>query len=54
MKKIKVLFIHHGAGIGGATISLLNLITNLNKSKYEPIVLFIHNSEAVLHDSIKF
>lgn len=46
MKK-KILYIHHGWGIGGAPISLLNLIINLNSNKFEIIVLCTHNSEAV-------
>ena len=47
MKKKKVLYIHHGWGIGGAPISLLNLILNLDRKIYEPIVLFTHKSEAI-------
>ncbi|TVZ51341.1 glycosyltransferase family 4 protein [Dokdonia sp. Hel_I_53] len=34
-KKTKILYIHHGTGIGGAPISLLNLIKNLDKEKFE-------------------
>lgn len=34
MKKTKILFVHHGKGIGGAPISLLNLIKGLDKNKY--------------------
>ena len=30
-KKVKILYIHHGFGIGGAPISLLNLILNLDR-----------------------
>lgn len=33
--KPRILFIHHGQGIGGAPISLVNLIVNLDKSKYD-------------------
>ena len=43
----KVLYIHHGIGLGGAPLSLLYLIKNLDKSKYEPVVLFLHDSEIV-------
>jgi glycosyltransferase involved in cell wall biosynthesis len=46
MKK-KILYIHHGKGLGGAPLSLLYLIQNLDKEKFEPIVLFLHYSEAV-------
>lgn len=47
MKKKKILYIHHGWGIGGAPISLLNLILEIDKYKYNPIVLFTHSSEAI-------
>ncbi|MFH1461709.1 MAG: glycosyltransferase family 4 protein [bacterium] len=46
MKK-KILYIHHGKGLGGAPLSLLYLIQNLDKDKFEPVVLFLHDSEAV-------
>ncbi len=45
MKK-KILYIHHGKGIGGAPLSLLYLIQALDKNKYDPIVLFLHDSDA--------
>ncbi|MFH1643565.1 MAG: glycosyltransferase family 4 protein [bacterium] len=45
--KKKILYIHHGKGIGGAPLSLLYLIENLDKQKYHPIVLFLHDSEVV-------
>ena len=34
-RRTKILYIHHGTGIGGAPISLLNLIKNLDKEKFE-------------------
>lgn len=34
MKKTTILFIHHGTGIGGALISMLNVVKRLNKDKY--------------------
>ncbi len=46
-KKTKILFIHHGTGVGGAPISLLNLILHLNKDKYDVKVAFIKNSEVI-------
>lgn len=46
MKK-KILYIHHGKGLGGAPLSLLYLIQNLDKDKFEPVVLFLHDSEAI-------
>lgn len=39
-----VLFVHHGRGIGGASINLLNILKYLDKEKYSPIVLLIHDS----------
>ena len=47
MPKKKILYIHHGKGIGGAPLSLRYLIENLDKQKYHPIVLFLHYSEVV-------
>ena len=47
MAKKKILYIHHGIGLGGAPLSLLYLIENLDKSKYYPVVLFLHDSEVV-------
>lgn len=40
MRKTKILFIHHGSGIGGAPISLLNLIKNLDKDRFQFKVVF--------------
>ena len=36
---IRILYIHHGGGIGGAPLSLLYLLRQLDRTKYEPIVL---------------
>ncbi len=47
MSRKKILYIHHGIGIGGAPLSLLYLIENLNKKKYHPVVLFLQKSEVV-------
>jgi glycosyltransferase involved in cell wall biosynthesis len=43
---VRILFVHHGKGIGGAPLSLLYLIRGLDKSIYKPTVLCIHKSEA--------
>ncbi|MBL0175714.1 MAG: glycosyltransferase family 4 protein [Ignavibacteria bacterium] len=37
---------HHGKGIGGAPLSLLYLIRGLDRARYQPTVLCIHESEA--------
>ncbi|MBS1988049.1 glycosyltransferase family 4 protein [Candidatus Dependentiae bacterium] len=43
----KILFIHHGKGLGGAPLSLLYLVESLDTTKYTPIVLFLHHSEVI-------
>lgn len=43
----KILYIHHGKGLGGAPLSLLYLVKNLDKTKFHPIVLFLHQSEVI-------
>ena len=47
MKKKKILYIHHGWGIGGAPISLLNLIKGLDKELFDVKVIFLRNSDVV-------
>ncbi len=39
MKKIKILYLHSGAELYGADQILLTTVCNLNKEKFEPIVL---------------
>jgi glycosyltransferase involved in cell wall biosynthesis len=46
MKK-RILYIHHGKGLGGAPLSLLYLIQKLDLALYEPVVLFLYHSEVV-------
>lgn len=46
MTKTRILYIHHGTGIGGAPISLLNLIKRLNKKEYKVKVAFIKGGVA--------
>ena len=43
---IRILYVHHGKGIGGAPLSLLYLIRGLDRKKFEPTVLCLHESEA--------
>jgi len=43
----KILYIHHGRGIGGALWSLIYLIEKLDKTKYTPVVLCLHRSSAL-------
>lgn len=47
MNKKRVLFVHHGVGIGGAPHSLLLLVQSLDRVKYEPTVLFLFESPAI-------
>jgi glycosyltransferase involved in cell wall biosynthesis len=44
MHRIKILFIHHGSGWGGAPISMMNTINKLDKSQFEPHVLLLKDS----------
>ncbi|MDH7515914.1 MAG: glycosyltransferase family 4 protein [Bacteroidota bacterium] len=41
----RILYVHHGKGIGGAPLSLLYLIRSLPQ-RFEPTVLCLHESEA--------
>lgn len=41
-----ILYVHHGKGIGGAPLSLLYTIREIERSAYEPTVFCIHESEA--------
>lgn len=47
MKKKKILFVHHGVGIGGAPHSLLLLVQALDPVFYIPTVLFLFESPAI-------
>lgn len=40
MARTKVLFLHHGGGIGGAPVSMLQLARGLDPKRYEPVVYF--------------
>lgn len=46
-EKKKILYVHHGKNIGGAPLSLLGLIVNLPKEKYDSKVLFIFESDVL-------
>ncbi|MFC1894506.1 glycosyltransferase family 4 protein [Candidatus Dependentiae bacterium] len=47
INKKKILYIHHGKGLGGAPLSLLYLIESLDKDLYDPVVLFLQDSEVI-------
>ncbi|MCZ7558360.1 MAG: glycosyltransferase family 4 protein [Bacteroidia bacterium] len=42
----RILYVHHGKGIGGAPLSLLYLIRGLDRTEFMPTVLCLHESEA--------
>lgn len=41
---IKILFIHHAQGWGGAPINIVNIINALDKSRFDAEVLLLHDS----------
>ncbi len=43
----KILFVHHGKGLGGAPLSLLYLIQQLDPKQYDCTVVFLHESEVI-------
>jgi glycosyltransferase involved in cell wall biosynthesis len=45
-KPHRILYIHHGKGIGGAPLSLLYLIRQIDRAQYEPVVLCLYESSA--------
>ena len=45
----RILYIHHGGSLGGAPISLLFLLRQLDRSSYEPIVLCLAGGPVVEH-----
>lgn len=48
MQKKHILYVHHGKGIGGAPISLRNLVESIIKeNRYKITVLFLFDTEAV-------
>lgn len=43
-KKIKILFVHHFPGMGGATMSMYYIVERLDKAKYDVSVLFLEEN----------
>lgn len=43
----RILYIHHGGGIGGAPLSLLYLLRQLDRDRYEPVVVTLKNGPVV-------
>ena len=43
-EKVKILFIHHASGWGGAPINMINIINELDKTKFDPHVLLLKDS----------
>ncbi len=44
--KKKILFVHHGSGMGGAPQLLLKFLIRIDKNKYEPVIWCIRKSSA--------
>ena len=47
MTRARILSVQHTAAIGGATVCLLDLVERLDKSRYEPSVLFLQEGPAI-------
>ena len=47
----KILFLAHVSGIGGSSFAMLNIIRNLDRSQYQPIVML--KSEGKLADELR-
>ena len=43
----RILYIHHGGGLGGAPLSLLYLLRQIDRAKYEPVVLTLRDGPVV-------
>lgn len=43
----KILFVHHASGIGGGSYCLLNLLREVDRNNYQPIVLLKENGPLV-------
>ena len=43
----KIVCVHHGRGIGGASMELLYLLQKIDKNIYQPKVLFLNDSDVV-------
>lgn len=43
----RILYVHHGGTVGGAPLSLLFLLQQLDRSLYEPVVLFLADGPVV-------
>lgn len=43
----RILYFHHGGGLGGAPMSLFYLIKQMDRTRYEPIVITLHDGPVV-------
>src|SRR5882724_765684 len=43
----KIVCVHHGVGIGGASLELLYLLQKIDTKIYQPKVLFLKNSDVI-------
>ena len=45
--KYKIIFIHYGGGIGGAPVSLVQLVSSLDKELFDPIIIFTESGPII-------
>ena len=46
--KLRILFLNHASQISGGEIALFNLVSQLNRTKYEPIVCLFSDGPLVM------
>ncbi len=46
-RRVTILYVYHGQGLGGAPLSMLYLIQHLDRTRYYPAVVCLHNSDVV-------
>lgn len=49
-KRCRILYVHHGLGVGGALIYLENIIRTLDQDQFEPIILVRNNTAISLFE----
>ena len=48
-KKIRIVFITPGLGMGGAEMMLFNLLNNMDKDRFEPVVISLDKKNVLGH-----
>lgn len=57
MKKVRILFFIYQMGAGGAARTMLNIINNLDRTKFKPILVTLNydgSYESMIRDDVKF